>query len=272
MILSCRTPPVGFDLRFAGAAEEAGAAALALEVGPAAHEAALLIVEMGKFDLQRAFLGPRALAENFEDQPGAIEHLGVQFLLEIALLHRRQRMIDDDQFRMAFLDDLGELLDLAAAEQGRRARVVDGNDRRMDRIEADGAGKANGLVMAGLGGARLARTVRLIVAARLPGKHGHNDDGPGRTFGFRPRLVCRFTANAAFRVFLTCQSGALAFLAIEHLNRLARHDRGNGVLVDELRMAVAPQQNTEIVERSDHTGQLDAVDEKDGQWVLALAN
>jgi len=53
---------------------------------------------MRKFDLQRAFLGLGAAAEDFEDQPGAIENLGVPGLLEIALLDRRQRAIHHHQF------------------------------------------------------------------------------------------------------------------------------------------------------------------------------
>ncbi len=62
------------------------------------------------------------------------------------------------------------------------------------------------------------------------------------------------------------------FARLEHLQRRARHDRGDGVLVDELRMAVAAQQHAKIVELGDDALELDAVDQKNRQRSLLLAN
>ena len=107
---------VGLDLGLAGAAEEAEAAALPLEVGPGPHQPALLIDEMGELDLQAPFPRPRPFAEDLEDQSGAVEHLGLPRRLEIALLHRRERVIDDDQPRLLGAHQPVELFDLAGAE------------------------------------------------------------------------------------------------------------------------------------------------------------
>jgi hypothetical protein len=38
-----------------------------------------------------------ARAEDLQDQAGAVDHLGVPRLLEIALLHGREPVVDDDQ-------------------------------------------------------------------------------------------------------------------------------------------------------------------------------
>ena len=86
---------VGFDLRFARAAEEAVAAALALKMGPGPHQPALLVGQMGKLHLQPAFARQRALPEDFENEARAIEDLAPPCLFEIALLHGRHDVIDD---------------------------------------------------------------------------------------------------------------------------------------------------------------------------------
>ncbi len=132
-----------------GPAHESEAAALALQMGPGPHQAAALIVQMRKLDLQRAFPGLGAAAEDFEDQPGTVENLGVPGLLQIALLDRRQRAIHHHQFDVVAGDETDDFLDLAFAKIGRRPDLADRRDQRLGNGQVNGAREADGFFPAG---------------------------------------------------------------------------------------------------------------------------
>ncbi len=142
---------IGFELGLAGPAEEAEAAALALEMGPGSHQPAFLIGQMRMLDLQRAFAGARAPAENFQNEAGAVEHLGVPGLFQIALLHRRERAVHHHDAGFEAFDETGDLLDLALAEIGRRMQRAKQHDAGLLDVEIDGAGEPDRLVELGLG-------------------------------------------------------------------------------------------------------------------------
>ena len=159
-------PAVGLDLGFAGAAEEAEAAALALEVGPAADQAPGLIIEVGKLDLQPAFGGRRALAENLEDQPGAVDDLGPDLVLQVLLLDRGQRANrrSADARPRAFASSASSSTwPLPSRVAGRTARTRNGV-RRHD-VDADRFGKPFGFLEP-----RLGRAPRALAR-----KLGHGD-------------------------------------------------------------------------------------------------
>ena len=190
-------PSVGLDLRLAGATEKAEAAALPFKVGPRAHEAALLVDEMGELDLQAPFPGSRPLAEDLENEPGAVEHLDVPGGLEIALLHGRERVIDDHELCILGTDQAGKLFDLARAEQCRRFRLRHGHDPACPHVEIDGSGKAHRLLEAALRRALGRLEIppprvlsRLLVEDRHENDCLHTSLGTHvRRFGSRPLLL-----------------------------------------------------------------------------------
>src|SRR5690606_19240953 len=103
----------------AGTAEEAEAAALAFKVGPGAHETRAFVERTRHLDLKPAFGRARTQAENFEDQPGAVDDLHLEVLFEIALLHRRERAVDNQEIGVGLVQLLADRVELAGAKQAR---------------------------------------------------------------------------------------------------------------------------------------------------------
>src|SRR5690606_39444196 len=72
---------------------------------------------LGELDLKLALEGRRALREDIEDQPVAVEHARLQAVLEIALLARGKRPADENQLGTGIAHSLRELFDLALADE-----------------------------------------------------------------------------------------------------------------------------------------------------------
>src|SRR5262245_42358840 len=62
------------------------------------------------------------------------------------------------------------------------------------------------------------------------------------------------------------------FRALEQLDRMTRHDRGDRVLVNKLRMSIAPKQDAEIIEPGHNALKLHSVHQKDGERDFGFAD
>src|SRR5579872_2334729 len=125
-------------------------------------------------------MGAGACAEDFENEPRAIDDLSLPAPLQIALLHRRQRAIDDDEADLLLVDRRAEGVDAATADQGARRGPREAHDLTADDIKIDRPGETDRLVEPGIEGAN-GTVARLVTAHSLQG--GMNDEGTARRRG-----------------------------------------------------------------------------------------
>ena len=114
---------VEFELLFAGAAQ-ADTAFLPVQMGPAAFQTRAQMPQLGEFDLQLAFVRTGPLGEYVQDQSIPVKHPAAQPPFEIALLARRQRMIEQHQSGIVGLPDFRQFRQLAGAQKSRGFRPV----------------------------------------------------------------------------------------------------------------------------------------------------
>ena len=103
------------------------ATALPGQVGPGARQAWQPVFVLRQLHLQRAFARARMLREDIQDQRGAIQHLDVlvaDSALELALLRRRELLIEDHDLRAGIGPQRHQFLDLARADQGSGVRAI----------------------------------------------------------------------------------------------------------------------------------------------------
>jgi hypothetical protein len=144
---TCRIRPrehatVHLELGLGGAAAHAMSARAASPGGSTPARAATTGAAAGELDLQLALGAARALAEDVQDQLGAIEHADLPQPLEVALLDRGDLVVEDDQTGVVGGDRRADLLGLA--EPMYRAGVGAGAvaDDALDHLVAADAASA----------------------------------------------------------------------------------------------------------------------------------
>jgi hypothetical protein len=97
---------------------------------------------MGELDLEPPFRGRRPLAEDLEDQAGSVDDLALDRLLQILLLDRRHRPVDDEELGLGLAHRFGDLVDLPLSEQGLGTRRPDLERALVLDVDPDRLGQA----------------------------------------------------------------------------------------------------------------------------------
>ena len=132
---------IKLDLRFTWTASIADAAALPLEVAPAPHQPGREVLQARQFDLQLAFVALCALAKNLQDQHRAVGHRHTEVPLKIALLRRRQGLIEQHRLGLMRFDQGLDLIGLARPDEECGVGCLAASNDTRDRLIAGRLGQ-----------------------------------------------------------------------------------------------------------------------------------
>src|SRR5690606_11533093 len=102
----------------------ADAAAEPGQFGAASRQPGQQVAQLRQFHLQLALAGPCPLGEDIQDQLGAVQHTGVEGLLQVAGLGGAEVVVENDQVSAGFGHLPRQFLQLAAADEIRRVRAA----------------------------------------------------------------------------------------------------------------------------------------------------
>ena len=124
---------IDLELRLAGPAR-ADSAAQTREIRAGADQVRLAVAQLREFHLQLAVAAARVPRKHVEDDHRAVDDRDGNDELEVLALPRTEVVEDEHEVRTAFLDRVGDLARLSAADERRRVdRVAPLHHPREDR-------------------------------------------------------------------------------------------------------------------------------------------
>ncbi len=115
-------------------------------MGPGAHQPRALISQARELHLQAAFAGAGPPGEDLQDHAGAVQHLDLPGLLQIALLYGRQGVVDHHDIDLVLARQVAQLRHLALAEQGGGCGGAQGGDAGIADLQVEGLSQAHSLL------------------------------------------------------------------------------------------------------------------------------
>ena len=122
-------------------------------MGPAAHQTGRQVAQLGQFDLEFALERACPLGEDVQDQPGTVDHPTLQQTLQIALLGRREGMVEDHQLGPGGGHQVLQFLGLTGPDEKPRIRDLAASPQGADQLGTGRLGQEGKfLALVGLGG------------------------------------------------------------------------------------------------------------------------